>query len=363
MKQDKFFTIIGWFCGFCGVMELVIGKMIVGGALIGIGAVMLFVRGSGKSNQRSLYEKIVKTNGLTIEDVYDKIKTVNTPLGKAWLGEHEGFPGKSIIYGPTQYNDMITISMDKKKPEFNMRHINKLENVRTLDAEDDKRFDHCLNLTETKVTPKAYAEFVSFKIASVVMLNWLVGEITKMTQGSTDKVGKPGKYKVYQCNSSDRYVKDMKGNCYMRVIGEYRPFRAMVFDADDEEELMNVVPRKCDRKNQVIDSYGFDMYYEGEQYATVVRKAIDGHDAFRINTDDEEFKVISFAAVQRANVKSNYYIYRNDELKAIVAGIPNIQFEDLGQCRQQIIMSYDDDYLVLYASIVNFLMTLNNFIK
>lgn len=363
MKQDKFFTIIGWICGICGVMELVIGKMIIGGALIGLGAIMIFVRGTGKSKQRNLYEKIVKTNGLAIEDVYDKLKTVNTPLGKAWLGEHEGFAGKSIIYGPSEYNDMITISLDNKRPEFNMRHINKLENVRTLDAEDDKRFGHCLNLAETKLTPKAYAEFVSYKIASVDMLDWLSDEITKMTQGSTEKVVKPGKFKLYQCNSSDRYVRDMKGNCYMRVIGEFRPFRAKVYDADDEGELMRVVPRKCDRKSQAIDSYGFDMYYEGEKYATVVRKAIDGRDAFRINTDEEEFKVISFEPVQRANVKSNYHIYRNDELKAIVAGIPSIQFEDLGQCRQQIIMSYDDDYLVLYASVINFLMTLNNFMK
>ena len=362
MKQGKFFTIIGWLCGFCGVMELVIGKMIIGGALIALGAIMIFARGTGRSNQRNLYEKIIKTNGLTIEDVYAKLKSVNTPLGKAWLGEHEGFPGKSIIYGPTEYNDMITISMDPKKPELNLRHINKLENVRTLDAEDDARFGHCLNLAETKLTPKSYAEFVAYKIASVNMLDWLASEIGNMAQGSTEKMSKPGKYKLYQCSSSDRYVTDMKGARYMQVLGEYRPFKARVFDADGEE-LTNIVPRKFDRKKQAIDSYGFDMYSEGEKYATVIRKSVDGHDAFRFNTDEEEFKVVSQAAVQRANVKSNYYIYRNDELKAIVAGIPNIKFEDLGQCRQYIIMSYDDDYLVLYASAINFLMTLNNFIK
>lgn len=55
--------------------------------------------------------------------------------------------------------------------------------------------------------------------------------------------------------------------------------------------------------------------------------------------------------------------YKDDELLAVIASIPNIEFEDVGKCRQYIIMSYNDDYLVLYASIINFVSTLNNFIK
>ena len=361
MNQDRIMTIMGVLFGFCGIIELTGGKLIMGGVLVGFGAVCIYMRGSGKANQRSQYEKVVKANGHGVEDIFEVIKDISTPLGKAWIGEHEGYDGRSVIYGPTKYNDIITISMDKKG-RYNLRHINKLENVRTLNAEDDKRFDHCLNLAETKVTPKAYAEFVSLKIASVTMLNWLLKVAENVAADIDAKPGRPGKFKLYQCNSSDCYVRDMKGNVYMRLQGEYKPFVAKAFDADDEE-MTSVVPRRCDRKDQVIDSYGFDMYSEGEHYAEIVRKSIDKHDGFVFTSGDEVYKAVSFAAVQRANVKSNYYIYKGDELKAIVAGIPRIEFEDLGQCRQYIIMSYDDDYLVLYASIINFLTTLNNFLK
>ena len=362
MKQERTITIIAYLFGVCGVIELVGKHLIMGGALIAFGAICLYIKGSGKLNQRSQYEKIVDTKDYKIEDVYERLKNVKTPLGKAWIAEHVGFPGKSVIFGPTKYNDIITISIDPKKPRFNMRHINKLENVRTLNEEDDRRFAHCLNLSETKLTPKAYAEFVSYKIASVCLLNYLMAEVEKMVDGNEDRPAAVGNFKLYQCNSSDCYVTDMKGNKYMRLLGQYRPFVAKGYDADDEE-MTNIVPRRLDKKQQAIDSYGFDMYSEGEHYAGIVRKSIDRHDAFRIDAGGEEFAIVNFSAVQRANVKSNYYIYKGDELLAIIASIPNIEFEDIGQCRQYVIMSYNDDYLVLYASSINFVTTLNNFIK
>lgn len=362
MKKEKVLTIIAYLFGVCGVIELVGSHFIMGAAMIVFGAICLYVKSSGKLNQRNQYEKILNTGGHTIEDVYSRIKNVKTPLGKAWIAEHVGFPGKSVIFGPTSYNDIITISIDPKKPQFNMRHINKLENVRTLDEADNKRFDHCLNLSETKLTPKAYAEFVAYKIASVMMLNYLQKEVEKVVNGTDDKPAKPELFKIYQCNSSDCYVRDMKGNKYMRLLGQYRPFKVQAYDADDEE-LTSIVPRRLDKKQQAIDSYGFDMYSEGEHYAEIVRTTVNRHNAFRIKAGDDEFTAVNFPAVQRANVTSNYYIYKENDLLAVIASIPNIEFEDIGKCRQYIIMSCDDDYLVLYASLINFVSTLNNFIK
>ena len=362
MKQDLIMTIMGVLFGFCGVIEISGGKLIIGGALIAFGAVCIYMRGSGKANQRSQYEKVVKCNGHTIEDLFNRIKTVNTPLGKAWIAEHEGFAGESIVFGPNKFSDMVVISYDPKKKAYNMRHINKLANVRVIDDADEKRFAHCLDLANESVTPKLYAEFAANKIASVTLLNYLMDEAKKLVAGSDEKPAKIGKFKVYQCNSSDDYLRDLKGAIYMELIGKYRPFTAKTYDGDGEK-LTSIVPRAINRKNQVIDSRGFDMYADDEHYAEIAHKAINGHDGFTVDAGEDKFVVEGFPAVQRGNLKSNYYVYKDGELKAIIAGIPNIEFVGIGKCRQYVIMSYDDDYLVLYASLINFITTLNNFLK
>ena len=47
------------------------------------------------------------------------------------------------------------------------------------------------------------------------------------------------------------------------------------------------------------------------------------------------------------------------ELKAVIGGSPNILFESEGYCENDLVLSYDDDYLVLYAALEIFIMTLN----
>ena len=57
-------------------------------------------------------------------------------------------------------------------------------------------------------------------------------------------------------------------------------------------------------------------------------------------------------------------IEKDGELKAVIGGSPNILFDTVGRCQSDLILSYDDDYLVLYAALEIFIMTLNKkFIK
>ena len=47
------------------------------------------------------------------------------------------------------------------------------------------------------------------------------------------------------------------------------------------------------------------------------------------------------------------------KLRAVIGGSPNLIFDEAGRCQNDIVLSCDDDYLVLYAVIEIFLLTLN----
>ena len=61
----------------------------------------------------------------------------------------------------------------------------------------------------------------------------------------------------------------------------------------------------------------------------------------------------------RANISCNYMVEKDGELKAVIGGSPNVLFDTIGYCQNDLILSYDEDYLVLYAAIEIFIMTHN----
>jgi hypothetical protein len=44
---------------------------------------------------------------------------------------------------------------------------------------------------------------------------------------------------------------------------------------------------------------------------------------------------------------------------AVIGGSPNLLFDTCGRCQNDLVLSYDDDYLVLYAVLEVFILTLN----
>lgn len=365
MKTDRLLTLFAFVFGVTGALFVTRGKFIFGGVLFAVGIAIFFFRGPGKFNVRSQYEKICRTFGKSIDDVYELLKDMDTPLGKPWIALHRGYSGDSIVFGPNEFKDMVVISVSDKRPEFSIKHINKIENIQLKDKEDAKRFDKVLPPDSMDVTPKTYSHFAAEKIMCARMIDDLIKMLEKFTADITPDVPKKyGKYNTFYYNSGDGFVRDMRGSKYMKLENEYEPFVAKAFDVDTAEEITNIVPRAYNKKGRVVDKAGYDMYADGKQYADISRQVTFKHDTFVIDVDKvTEFTAENFAAIQRANIKSNYIIKLNDELKAIVAGNPSLDFEDIGISKQYVIMSYDDDYITFYASFINFLMTLNSFIK
>ena len=62
----------------------------------------------------------------------------------------------------------------------------------------------------------------------------------------------------------------------------------------------------------------------------------------------------------KAKISCNYTIEHEGKLKAVIGGSPNLLFDQYGRCRNDLINSYDDDYLVLYAIAEIFILTNNS---
>lgn len=362
MNRDKLMTIFAFLCGIFGAFSIVSAKFIIGGFFMVLGIVIFWVRGSGKFNERSLYEKIVKANGTTILQIYEVLKDMDTPLGKPWLAGHHGYEGDSIVFGPNIYKDMVVISYDAKRREINLKHMNKVMNINRT-ADEEWRFENLINAADIDVTPQNYSEFAAAKELCAVMLMQLTEMVERIVAG--EEIVAPAeidKFDIYYYNSGQGELRDMDGAKYMTADQEYNPFTAKVYDMDGNE-LASIVPRAYDKKGRVIDRAGYDMFAEGEPYADISREVRLKHDTFVIRTDDKEFVASNFAGVDRANICYNYKISLDGKDVAIVGGNPRLVFDGLGSCEHDLILCADDEYLTLYAAFWIFVMTLNKVYK
>ena len=355
MKEDRMMTILGGLTALMGILAISVGRWIMGGIIMLLSFGIFWNRGFGKFNDRSIYEKVIKTD-LSIQEMYEKLKNTDTPLGKAWIAGHKGFEGDSIIFGPDVFKDCVVIS--RKGKNLDVKHITLVGNI-IRDESDEYRFSNFIDASETEVTPKRYSIFASFKLALVMLVKHLADFIE-----AADKdryISAPDRYdifKFYYHNSTAGYFLDEEDNEILRAESEFAPFRAAVFDADGNE-MASVKPRAFDRKGIIIESAGFDIFADGEYFGEITKKRIDGTDVFTADTDAGVFTITNIPAVRRANIACNYVIEQDGKIKAVVGGSPNILFDTVGRCQNDIVLSYDDDYLVLYSVIELFLLALN----
>ena len=160
---------VGILAAVSGLMAISVGKFIMGGIILLLSFGIFWNRGGGKFNDRSVYEKVIRTD-LTIEELYGRIGDMDTPLGKAWIAEHKGFPGASIVFGPNRYKDTIVIS--RKKNIIDVKHITLVDNIIRSEA-DEYRFRDFVSVSETEVTPERYAEFAGLKMGCIIMISEL----------------------------------------------------------------------------------------------------------------------------------------------------------------------------------------------
>ena len=348
-------TVIGVLTALMGLLMLSVGRFIMGGIVLLIAFAIFLNRGGGKFNDRSIYEKIVKTD-MEIGELYERIKDVDTPLGRAWIAEHKGFPGDSIVFGPSRFRDCIVIS--KKKGSIDIKHITMLDNIIRRD-EDEYRFEGVMGVSEPDVTPEKYSAFASIRLISVVLVRHLF-ELTGALAAdrSAPVPDELDFFKFYYHNSSNGHFRNSDGDDVLRVECGYNPFTAKIFD-DEGSEMASVMPRAFNAKGVVIDSAGYELFANGEHFGEI-RKFREGRqEGYIADTEAGEFKITIFPACLRANISCNHTIEHEGKLMAVIAGSPNLVFDSEGTCQNDLVLSYDDDYFVLYAILEIFILTLN----
>ena len=355
MKQDRALTAVIGLAVLLSLLMFSVGRYIFGGITLLLAFGMYWNRGSGKFNDRSIYEKIVKT-GLGIDEIYENLKDMDTPFGKPWKAVHKGFEGESIVFGPGKFRDCVVIS--RGRSYIDIKHITMLENIERS-SEDEYRFEGLVNTAEADVTPERYSLFAGFKLASVMLVKQLAEIIEKMAEGRASVPESAGFFKFYWHNSSEGWFRDSDRTDVLRVVNSRSPFEAKVFDSDGNE-MASVVPRAYNRRGETSDSAGYELLANGEHFGEIKRFKDGKKEGFSCVTDDGEFRAVLFPACLRANIACNYMIMKDDELKAVTGGSPNIMFESEGYTQNDVILSYDDDYLVLYAILEIFILTYNS---
>ena len=292
-----------------------------------------------------------------IDDIYEKLRDIETPFGKAWITGHKGFPGDSIVFGPGMFSDCVVIS--RQKDGINIRNITKTDNI-IRKKEDEYRFDSIIDTEGMEASPERYAVFAAFKLAAVVMTRELCGMIEELSKSGNASVPEGlGMFRMFWHNSVNGFFRDAEGNDILKVEASYDPFVSRVSDTEGSE-MASVVPHAFNRNGRVNDLMGYSMTADGEPYCEIKRFREKGKEGFVCNTPDGEFRAVIFPSCLKANISCNYIIEHEGKTAAVIGGSPNLIFDNEGSQRNDLILSYDDDYLVLYAALETFILTLNS---
>lgn len=355
MKAERIQTLTGILAIVCGALALSTGRWIMGGIIIMLAFGMFWNRGFGSINERSIYENEINSD-LTIPEIYERIKDMDTPLGRAWIGEHKGYEGKSIMFGPSNFKDVVVIS--KKGSKLNIKHITLLDNI-IRDSSEEYRFQNLISTDDANVTYENYSKFAGYKLASVMMIRHLREMLEKMNVDSNFTFPESTDlYNFYYHNSNEGWFKNGDGDEILRVENMYHPFAAALYNSDGEE-MASVKARKLNARGEPVHSEGFELYANGEPYAEILPIKERGKEGFIAKTEDGEFKLNLFPACRRANIACNYTITKGEELKAVIGGSSRIVFRDGDISQNDEILSYDDDYLVLYAMLEIFIISVH----
>jgi hypothetical protein len=247
--------------------------------------------------------------------------------------------------------------------KLDIKHITLVDNI-IRGEEDEYRFGNFIDVKETEVTPKRYSVFAAFKIASVMMVQHLMEITEALDRNRNFRVPESiDIFDFYYHNSSEGFFRDAEGSDILRVENSYMPFVAKVLDSDGSE-MASVVPGRFDSKGNAAREGVFELFADGEHFGEITSGRNGGTEVFTAATDAGTFEIRNIPACRRANVACSYLISKDGETKAVIGGSPNILFDTAGYCQNDVILSYDDDYLVLYAVTEIFLMTLNrSFLK
>lgn len=354
MNRDKLIKIFMGLTIFLAVLFFSVGKWTYSGIAI-LAAMAIYMNlGGGNYNSRNLYEKKVTTSKeWSLESLYGELKDLETPLGKPWLGRNKAKEESCLVFGPTLFRNYILITVKGKDIQLisgtDTEHLEAPE-------EESWRFRNLLNTEHLEVTPKRYSAFAGDMVMTAVLMDDLASLLKEVDAGSVAVPESLDLYTLYHYNSSDLTVRDLEDNGYAKTSTAFDPLSIVIYDMDGQEVAK--VTGDAGKRNQ-----GFPVSISGEPYGTIYQDTTAKNDVYYLEGADGRFELRSFRAVRRANIGMNYIMTLNGEKKAVHASSPRIRFNSTGLIENDVICSYDDEYLLWYLILQELITSLNGFVK
>lgn len=356
MGIDKTYKFFGVLAIAAGVISLTVGKWILAFVAMTIGFAVFFTSKKGSYNETNLYDKKVAKGDKTLSDLFEHLKDVETPLGACWMGKFKG--QEAIVYGPSAFKDIVVI-IDNGK-EFNIKNSNVVAHIEASE-EEQWRLEKVIDTTDLAVTPKRFSIFAAYKVMSAVFTDDMAKLIAEYVERDKAAPALVDMFEFYRHDDKDDNLYDMDDNVILDIESDKFPLKVILKD-EEGEELARVVcqnPSFTDATNEI-----FDIYSDGEVFGTITHDKRTQKNSYTVSTVNGDFKVESFMAVRKANISANYEISLNGVRKAIIMGCANINFgEEGGWMQNNIICSFDDDYLVLYTAVQLFLMNTSHWLR
>lgn len=353
--MDKYKKIIFVLLIVSGVIGIIAGQYMLGGVVLLCAFGVYNVVGGGDFNERNLYEKKIENcDSLTIEQLYELLKDMDTPFGKCWLSRFESLEGPSIIFGPGMFKDYIAVG--KVGDTIWLKSSTVLSHIQPKE-EDSWHMDAVVDTVDLDVNPNNYSCFASYKVVAAAMMDDLLVMIEEIAKGNTSLVKDSlDMFKLYHYNSSDSIVRDRDDNEYAKCSAVYDPLSVVVY-SNENEELAAIRAAENGGKNV------FDVTVSGEKYGTLRKNMKSVHDEYYMDSPEGDITITGFRAVRKANLSCNYRIRFGGTDKAVIAANAKLEFEEHGFVENNIVCSYDDDFLVLYIAIEDFILTQNKYVK
>lgn len=353
MNKDRLFKIIFGLVILLAILFFSVGKWTYSGIAILVAVAMYMNVGGGDFNSRNLYEKKVENQQhWTLDQLYQMLKDMNTPLGRCWMGSRKENQEPCIVFGPASFKDYILITANEKEIEL----VSGTEVEHLVYPESEAwRFQEIIDTENLEVTPKRYSAFAGDKVITAVLISDLADLIVNLMNGATCPEDLD-MFTLYHYNSHDTTVRDLEENCYARTSTAFDPLSIVIYDMEG-----NVAARVTgDLKNK---SGGYRVQLGEEEYGTIYCDKNSKQDAYYLEGPDGTFRLESFRAVRRANVGMNYTLTLDGEVKAVLASSPRIRFDSTGLIENDVICSFDNEYLLWYLIIQETVTALNGFVK
>lgn len=269
----------------------------------GIGVAMM----AFGSDYNSMLDGTQVVEGVTdnIETLYAKFKNVDTPFGKAWLGEVNPGGIKSIIYGPTEDGTYLYGFFEMGKFFIGVN-----SNVDFLDKEKAEK--HRINNKIGQIN-KELGEFENFAAMSYpekyrIMFeryvktgkaSWISEKIEKDVTGNVYVIDE-----TFSLTGEKYFLKDKNGNNIYDITGTI-PLRTFyIKDSRDGSEIFHVTKKIF----RIFPHY--TLYRDGEKYGKIKQEKKLAHDTFSMVTKDGKVTMKQI----NVTVGANYAVYLDDKL-------------------------------------------------